>query len=310
MQNQKRIWRRILCTGMLSVLLLAGGCAGQQVRTNSSVVDYLYPSDGAGGARRSNTVPSLTLPLRVGVAFVPEQSSVHRGRSLWGGDFGFGVLTAAYKAQLLERVAEHFRQYAFVRDIEVIPSEYLTPGGSFTNLDQIQAIYDLDVVALVSYDQVQFTDSGRLSFSYLTLVGAYVVAGEKNATSTMMDTVVYDIASRKMLFRAPGTSQVQGRATPVDLSAELRHDSLQGFDEAAANMIAQLDTQLSQFKDRVKRDPQQVKVVYGEGYGGAAAGPWEMLTWLLVGIVLAMRSRIRCLRVSGSRSIGSRSIAT
>ncbi len=48
-------------------------------------------------------------------------------------------------------------------------------------------MYDIDVIALVSYDQVQFTDGSFLSLTYWTIVGAYVVAGEKNDTSTMLD---------------------------------------------------------------------------------------------------------------------------
>lgn len=107
-------------------------------------------------------------------------------------------------------------------NIAVIPSDYLTRGGSFTNLNQIKNMYDIDVIALVSYDQVQFTNSDFLSLSYWTLVGAYVVSGDKNDTNTMIDTAVFDIDSRSMLFRAPGTSNVKGRSTPIELKQELR----------------------------------------------------------------------------------------
>lgn len=40
----------------------------------------------------------------------------------------------------------------------------------------------MDVVALVSRDQVQFTDQGLLSLTHWTLVGAYIVPGERNDT--------------------------------------------------------------------------------------------------------------------------------
>jgi len=60
---------------------------------------------------------------------------------------------------------------------------------------------------LISYDQTQFTDQGVLTLAYWTIVGAYVVQGEKNDTQTMVDAVVYDIPSRKMLFG------LQGRAS-------------------------------------------------------------------------------------------------
>ena len=80
------------------------------------------------------------------------------------------------------------------------------------------------------------------------------MAGEKNDTSTMLDTVVYDIASKKMLFRAPGTSVVKGRATPINLTEELRIDSNKGFHLAAKEMTSNLQTQLSIFKEKVKNN--------------------------------------------------------
>jgi rhombotail lipoprotein len=90
-------------------------------------------------------------------------------------------------------------------------------------------MYNVDVVALLSYDQAQFTDEGALSLTYLTIVGAYLVPAEKNDTHTMLDAVVYDIRSRKMLFRAPGTSQIKGHATLMNLSEQRRKDSDAGF---------------------------------------------------------------------------------
>ncbi len=250
---------------IFAVLIL--GCAGQQTRTKSSVVDYLYPRGSEVIIKPS--VPTLKLPLKVGIAFVPEQETRSRGRNVWTGVVGSGAaLTSATKTKLLDKVASNFRQLEFVSDIEVIPSEYLTANGGFSNLEQIQTMYGIDVIALVSYDQVQFTDEGFLSLTYWTIVGAYIVSGEKNDTSTMLDTVVYDIKSKKMLFRAPGTSVVKGSATPVNLSEELRADSVEGFNLAADEMTENLKTQLDSFKEKIKRDPEQVKIVHSEGYSG------------------------------------------
>ncbi len=47
------------------------------------------------------------------------------------------------------------------------------------------------------YDQVQFTGEGLLSLTYWTIVGAYLVPGEKNETKTMLDAAVFYIASRR-----------------------------------------------------------------------------------------------------------------
>lgn len=266
-------------------------CASQQSRMRSSVVDYLYPKQGEVVIQPAT--PELTIPLQVGIAFVPEQRPYSKGMHLWPTGFQATALSETRKSELLGKVADHFKRYPFVSDIEIIPSAYLFAGGSFSNLDQIRTMYGVDVIALVSYDQVQFTDQGALSLTYWTLVGAYIFSGEKNDTTTMMDTAVYDIASRKMLFRAPGTSSVKGRATPVNLNEQLRSDSLKGFTEATDNMIANLDVELSNFKEKIKQQPQQVRVVTRPGYsdGGGAFGLPEALLMLTIYLFLLARPR-------------------
>jgi rhombotail lipoprotein len=127
-----------------------------------------------------------------------------------------------------------------------------------------------------------------LSLTYWTLVGAYVVSGEKNDTNTMLDTVVYDIKSKKMLFRAPGTSSVKGKATPINLSEELRLDSLKGIEEASDRMTTNLDVQLTKFRAKIKNRPDQVKVVHSEGYSGG--GAITLLEMVIVLIVIAFRA--------------------
>jgi rhombotail lipoprotein len=239
-------------------------------------------------------MPTLNIPIKVGIAFVPEQSSRSRGNNIWSGVVDGGSLTEAEKSDLLEKVADNFRQYEFVDEIEVIPSDYLTEGGSFQNLDQIKTMYGTDVIALVSYDQVQFTNEGLLSLSYWTLVGVYVISGEKNDTSTMLDTAVYDIESRKMLFRAPGTSNIKGSSTPINLSEELRVDSITGFKEAAEKMTDNLDLQLTKFREKIKTEPEKAKIVYREGYsGGGAFGLMEGLIVLLFLVIFKYKSSKR-----------------
>lgn len=269
-------------TSFLIFLLVVflSGCAGQQTRTKSSVVDYLYPKNSETIVQPS--IPVLNIPIKVGIAFVPEQTSRSRGMNIWSGVAGGSALTEANKSGLLEKVADNFRKHEFVSEIEVIPSAYLTAGGSFSNLDQIRTMYGIDVIALVSFDQVQFTDEGLLSLTYWTLVGAYVFSGEKNDTSTMLDTAVYDIQSKKMLFRAPGTSNVKGSSTPINLSEELRADSMKSFEEATDNMITNLDMQLSNFREKIKKNPEKVKVVHREGYsGGGLFGALEIALMFL-----------------------------
>jgi len=281
----KRAGTSILITFAVSILFvtLFGGCATGTTKNATSVVDYLFPNTKDPVVTPG--IPTLTLPLRVGIAFVPSDGSGHSRRSGVFASYqdGSPALTEKRKSNLMQEVADHFKKYPFVKDIEIIPSAYLRPGGSFANLEQIRTMYGVDVIALLSYDQVQFTDEGTLSLTYWTIVGAYVIPGEKNDTQTMLDAVVYDIPSRKMLFRAPGLSRIKGSATLVNQSEELRADSGKGFDEAAKEMIVNLDEQLTNFKVKVKERPEEFKVVNSPGYsGGSGGGSIDLLSLLLV----------------------------
>jgi len=72
----------------------------------------------------------------------------------------------------MERVKTSFGALPFVGSIEVIPTEYLKPHGGFANLDQVARMFNVEVMAMVSYDQVQFNDSNAFSLLYWTIVGA------------------------------------------------------------------------------------------------------------------------------------------
>lgn len=265
-----------MLAGLLGVgfgVMLLSGCLGygdsSGRRQATSLVSYLYPTQSE--TVDTPGVPVLTLPLKVGVAFVPQDNGQNRFAES-------APLSESQRVRLIEAVSATFKPLPFVKSIEIIPSAYLTPKGSFANLQQIQSMFGVDVVALISYDQVQFTDAGLLSLTYWTIVGAYVVQGEKNDTQTMLDAAVYDIKSRKLLLRAPGTSRVQHSATPVNLGEELRRDREKGFEIAATNMVANLHRELELFHERVKRTPDEIKIVRPQGYkGGGSLGGMEVL---------------------------------
>lgn len=284
MRNPSRTRSLVWLVSGLCLTLLIGGCAtSRQTRNMSSAVEFLYPD--TEGQVITPGIPVLSLPIRVGIAFVP------------GGGYGYRhdtALTETRRMELMKRVADHFKKYPYVKSVELIPSAYLRPKGSFANLDQLRTMFGVDVIALVSYDQVQFTDSGLFGLTYWTIVGAYVVPGEKNDTHTMIDTVVYDIASRKMLFRAPGVHHIKGRATPVNLSEKLRDDRTTGFDEAGKDMITNLDLQLGQFREKIKERPEEYRVVRTSGYtgGGSVDALMLALAAMLAGGLLCQRRRL------------------
>ena len=242
---------------VVCVAMLVCGCATATRHHNSSVVQYLYP-DSVDHVE-TTAIPRLALPLKVGVAFVPEELA------------GNQDLTERDKMELMKEVGRHFQKYEFVKSLELIPSAYLRARGGFTNLDQIRTMYGVDIIALLSYDQTQFTDEGLASISYWTLVGAYIVRGEKNDTHTMVDAAVYDIQSRKMLFRAPGVSHIKSKATLVNLSEQLRADSARGFKEASQDLVANLDLQLGPLMEEIKASPAEYEVIYRAGYSGGGS---------------------------------------
>ena len=263
----------------LCVLTFIASCAQRSSHVSSSVVDFLYPHKER--PIEEVKIPQLSLPLNVGIAFVPEDSY----RS---------TLSEQSKVEILTKVARQFEQQSYVNSIQIIPSVYLNKGGSFNNLDQIKLMHNIDVIALVSYDQKQFTDEGFASFAYWTIIGAYIIPGEKNDTHTMVDAVVYDIDSRNLLFRAPGTSHVKGLATPVNLSEELRDDSLEGLQKASNVLIHNLGSELGKFEDRVRNKPDQYQVKYKRGY--SSAGSIGFLLLILLCIVIKKVNTNRQLR--------------
>lgn len=258
-----KITAAIRFVGLVSLVMLISACAlfdlrgPRKTEKSSSVVDYLYPNQNEPIITPG--VPVLHLPLRVGLAFVPVASE--RGLS---GDFA-----EAQKSDLLKRVAAEFRSNAFIQSIEVIPTSYLRPRGGFENLDQVRNLLGLDVIVLVAYDQLQFTDENKLSLAYWTIVGAYFFKGNKNDTQTLLEAVVYDIPSRKLLFRAPGSSQLKATATGVEVRGRLRQDSAVGFEKAADDLIANLKTELAAFRERIKNTPGEVKIEHRPGYTGS-----------------------------------------
>lgn len=278
----------VLVAGCVALAVGFSGCVGWQSGQRgqgTSVIQYLYPLDQ--NRVETERVPELHLPLKVGVAFVPRATADARNYRYLSTEGP----TERERAELVEKVAARFRELPYIGKVEHIPSAYLRPEGGFANLDQLRSMFDVDVVALVAYDQVQFTDQNFLSFAYWTIVGAYVVKGEQNDTQTLLDAVVYDIPSRSLLFRAPGTSQVKGGATAIGLEGKLRADSTEGFRLAADDMINNLETQLAAFRVRIKERPDEVRLVNRPGYSGAGSYEGGLAVLLAGGLMWAGRRR-------------------
>jgi rhombotail lipoprotein len=249
-------------TSVLFACLLLAGCAGlfghgSRQGVSSSLVDYLYPS-GEEPPPQPGITPNLTLPIAVGIAFVPSRS-------------GQTALNEAERIALLDKVKAHFAGRDYIREITVIPETYMRSGRGFQSLEQVARLYGLDVMALVSYDQVAHTDERTSSFLYWTIVGAYVVKGNENDVNTFVDTAVFDVPTRKLLFRAPGVSEITSSSTLVAVETDMRATQQKGFDQAMADMTINLDKELDSFKDRIRED-KSVQISYTPAYRGGGGG--------------------------------------
>jgi rhombotail lipoprotein len=179
-----------------------------------------------------------------------------------------------------------------VQSTEIIPTTYLRPGGGFENLDQLRAMMGLDVVALIAYDQAQTSNETEAGLAYWTIVGAYIVPAQRNSTHTLMEAVVYDIASRSLLFRAPGTSTIKDHSTLFRAEYFLQEASAKSIAEASAQMTTNLAQELELFKVRAKEEPQNVRIEHKPGYTGAGdLGGWfaALFAMLLLGARFASR---------------------
>lgn len=250
--------RRSTIAALFAIALLPTGCAtwfdSPQKTQRATVVDYLYPKGDQPTLKPST--PELHLPLRVGIAFVP-------------GDYYTDLFENEHD-NLLRRVKAAFASRPYISAIEVIPTTYLRAHGGFDNLQQAARMFNVEVVALLSYDQVQFSDSNRLSVFYWTIVGGYFINGSQYDVNTLVDASVFDVSSRQLLFRAPGTSQIKGSSSLVKFGEASREARSEGYRQAVDALIPQLDAQLEAFKVRVKEE-KAARIVERPGYHGGGS---------------------------------------
>lgn len=272
--------RRGMAGMSLLLVLMLSGCTsmwqeltGNQHRqgVSSSLVDYLYPK-GEEPPPISDRPPHLNLPLHVGVAFVPASDS------------GRAALSAAERQNLLERARKAFGARPFIKDITIVPDAYLRAGKGFSTLDQVTRMYGLDVIALVSYDQVSYVDDRTASILYWTIVGAYFIKGSQNDVQTFVDTAVFDAKTHQLLFRAPGINKVQATSTLIASPERLREARSDSFRLAMEDMTGNLAAELEKFQVRVKEE-KNVVITHSPGYsGGGSFGLWSLaILGLLLG---------------------------
>lgn len=249
-------YRLEIAISILVSIAFIGGCASfsPELYKNykSSMLRFLGSDENIIKIQEAME-PTITVPLKAGISFTPSQ----------GYSEGF---PEKEKMNLMQGIASKFKEYSFIEDIELIPVLYLEEGGGFSNLDKLRQLFGIDVIMLLSYDQSQFKDTGALAITYWTIIGAYLVKGEKNDTHTLMDAALFHIPSRKMLFRAPGISHIKSRATFINLSEQAREDSLNGFRQASMDLSKNLQEKLYQFRKIIRSSSGPFRLKLKPGY--------------------------------------------
>ena len=262
------------------VALLLAGCStmwnwsgGARSGASSSLVDYLYP-DGQEPPDIEQTIPYLELPLRVGIGFVPGQD-------------GYGTISEATKMQLLAKVKAEFIDREYISHIEVIPDTYLRSSSGVIGMQQVARLYDVDIMALVSYDQVAVSEENPAGLLYWTIVGAYLIKATSNEVQTFVDTAVFDVNTARLLFRAPGAHTLSDRSTLVEAGEVVRKAKDESISAAMEQMTANLAVELDRFRERVKEDPSVARTQWRPGSGGGAIG------WVMLGLLALVGGRTR-----------------
>lgn len=263
---------------LIACLVILGGCSSivsqhhAKQTHSSSLASFLYPNKQTK-IDTSDRIPKINLPVKIGIAFLPSKN--------WRGN-----LDTSNQYRLLNKVKSGFSQHPFIDEISIIPSSYLghhnVKGGSgFDTLEQVARMHDVDVIALVSYDQLTQTLQNNASLLYWTIVGMYVIPGNENTIQTFVDTAVFDVRSRKMLMRAPGISKLTKRSTAIGVDHVMRNKSLEGFNLAFEDMIINLDEELLRFKTKVKQG-KSITVSNQQGYSGAGSMDTVLFIYLLM----------------------------
>lgn len=277
-------------TALLAICALLCACmSSREVQRRSNLMAYLYPDATAAPAPAPGTA-RLQLPLRIGIAFVPPEPTtrphMQEVQDLFPPDA---------ERRLVDIVRKSFEGRDWVSKIQMIPSEYLVRRGGFANLDQVARLMNVDVIALVSVDQLQTSDPRRTSFLYLSVLGAYVLPLDRNETRTLIDAAVFYVPTRTFLLRAPGVSSVTGSSTAMDVEASLRERSYRGFEMAMSELARNLNSEVDSFKQSIASNARaDVDIVTAEGKSvrqGGDFGSTEALVAAAIAIAVALRRR-------------------
>lgn len=245
--------------GLTGCAGLFGGPQGRSHGSSSTLVNFLYGKQEVPPVERE---VHLALPLRIGVSFLPSR--------------GHTAPTAADREKVVAAIRENFASLPYVSEIVAIPDYYLSDNGlsdngaGFTQVEQLARLHRLDLFALVSWDQVTDSSQNKNSIAYWTIVGAYLVRGDRNETHTLLDLAVIEPASRSLVLRAGGASSLGGNTTAVEAGQHAATQRARGFELATESLVENFRRELTDFESRVRAGTAPVKVARRPQGGGGA----------------------------------------
>lgn len=240
----------------IAVLCLTG-CASlglDQKRhiKSTSLISFLYPDKDFPS---ENSMPHLQLPLNVGLAFIPPTS-------------GSAEPTQAFQQQLLSQVKSEFSDKDYINKIVIIPSMYLKHGRNAIELEYLKQMFQIDVIALVSYDQITRRADNLKSLTYFTVLGAFIFKGSEFDTSTLLDLAMVDIDTKVILLRAAGVANARDDFKESHVNKKYHQLTRKNFNTAIGALSDNLKLAVNQFEFDLKHKPKesQIKVSSKPGY--------------------------------------------
>lgn len=138
----------------------------------------------------------LQLPLRLSIAFVPADPGQRQGSITLTNPNT--LMDPTQEQDLHQQVATLFGQKPWALSFKTIPSMYLAKGGGFEDLAKVAGNFGVDVVALVSVDQIQFSSPRWYAWTFKQelLKGIRKNVQLVDKDGHLLDTTEYDPSRR------------------------------------------------------------------------------------------------------------------
>ncbi len=199
----------------------------------------------------------LTLPTSVAIIFVPSTQSQSIPETT------LHLAASNLKNQLLANSR-------FIKSVAIVSGDDLKSKISF---DRIRALYAVDVVVLISYQQYQRTaQTGAAGLADLTILGAFLIPGVETITSTLVEGKLIHIANDAMIFKATGSDERSANSSSFSKESTQTDESIQGLLAATTDFGKSLSTTLENFKTYDASQAVSMSYVIGDDPSTTAKG--------------------------------------